>query len=535
MLDGEEVSAYGSRLQEALLLSPTIFPILFAALMGRCFKYLGLYRAERGIQLGRLEQLVGCQSLFSALERQISIGTWSLFGLFLTLIWLFSPLGGQSALRLLDTEPHYETSTTSFHYLNPISILDSSLSGASAANSGKSTFTSIFLAALLSSARYQATPLDLWGNVKMPAYRSVAGLNNQDWKPIDHTKNITYASLIGIPIAAEYKGHSNFTMKARQWDITCSSLQELTEEKSNFGPTTATWKLNFTDKSCTTYPCGISMKSLDNAGNYSIAACELSYDYIEALINCNEFSCQADRLMKLDPFTDGYTKDVDDLTRSLARYETTLLPSADNYATADAGQRSSTNMEKWMADPWDFIGVSYDNVDLYKLSPELLAERLTILFNTFFQSTYASVALARNLPQNLTELTIKNPYVTFNETKAKVSREVIRVYKTDWRWLSALLVSSIILQIAAYTGLVLRYITLAPDIIGYASSLTLLNPFVRIPAGGTTLHGLEKAALLHDLKIQIGDVCVDEKVGAIAVATANGGIVGPLKRNKKYM
>ena len=59
-LDGKPVSNYGDGLREALLLSPTIFPIIFAANMGRCFKYLGLYRAERGIPLGVLSPSPKC-------------------------------------------------------------------------------------------------------------------------------------------------------------------------------------------------------------------------------------------------------------------------------------------------------------------------------------------------------------------------------------------------------------------------------------------------------------------------------------------
>jgi hypothetical protein len=80
---------------------------------------------------------------------------------------------------------------------------------------------------------------------------------------------------------------------------------------------------------------------------------------------------------------------------------------------------------------------------------------------------------------------------------------------------------SMILLAAAYVGLVLKYITLAPDIIGYTSSLTLLNPYVSISTGGTTLHGLERAVLLHVLRVRIGDVGPNEPVGAIAFAKAD--------------
>lgn len=537
-LDGKEVSNYGLHLRQALLLSPTIFPVIFAALMGRCFKHIGLFLAERGTTLGRLEQLVGCQSLFSALERQISLRSWSIVGLLLTLIWLLSPLGGQSALRLLDQEPIKSTDT--FNYLNPMAIGDSSLMGASAANSARSTYTPLFLAALLSSTKYQNTPMDLWGNVKLPTYRSIINTTSIDWKSVPdwNDENVTYASLVGIPVAGVHRtGNSSFNIKTRQWDITCDKNEEVSKEDSQFGNITSSWKLNYTTPDgqyCKEYPCPFSLKSLDNDANFSVASCEMSYEYVEATIWCDRLSCQASSMRKLDLFGDGYTQDSDNFTRhNLVQMEFLLLPSVDIY-TASSGSRGSTNAEKWMFDPWNFISDSYANVDLYKVPPPLLAERLTVIWNTFWQSTYATTAIGGNLPQNLTMLSENSPSLTFNATRATIIDDTKQLYKINWRWFTALLVSSIILQIAAYVGLVLKYITLAPDIIGYASSLTLLNPYVPTPTGGTTLHGLERAAILHNLPVRIGDVCANEPVGAIAFAKADEGRVSKLDRRRWY-
>lgn len=99
----------------------------------------------------------------------------------------------------------------------------------------------------------------------------------------------------------------------------------------------------------------------------------------------------------------------------------------------------------------------------------------------------------------------------------------------------ALLFSSIVLLAAFYADLVLKYNTLAPDIIGYALSLTILNPYVPTPTGGTTLYGLERAALLRDLPVRVGDVCANEPAGAIAFAKADDGRVGRLNGRRWYM
>ncbi|ORX95134.1 hypothetical protein BCR34DRAFT_200441 [Clohesyomyces aquaticus] len=537
-LDGKDVSAYGTHLRQTLLLSPTIFPVIFACLMGRCFKHIGLYYAERGITLGRLEQLVGCQSLFSALERQIAL-PWSVLGVLMTFVWFLSPLGGQSALRLLDQEKKYLKSTGTVHYLNPLAIQGAFVGGASAMNSGRSTYTSVFLAALLSSSKYQATPMDLWGNVKMPAYSSLKG-GAAGFKDVDYSQNVTYASLIGIPVAGVQSVNttSTYSLKTRQWDVTCENVRAVLKEDANFGNATATWKLRRPAiNSCPDYPCKFNLTSQDSTENFTVADCQMTFQYVEARISCNGTSCRADSMQKLDLLGDAYTQSLDDFTRSvMIANELNSLPTTDNYGVGSPTARGSTNMEKWMYDPWNFIGATFANVDLWKLPAETLGERLTIIINTFWQSTYATTTLGGNLPKNLTELANDfSPNLTFNETKAAVTLESTFVYKTNWKWFVALLVSSIVLQIAAYAGLFLRYITLAPDIIGYASSLTFMNPYIPTPTGGTTLHGLERSALLHDLKIRIGDVCANEPVGAISVAKADEGRVGRLDRRRWYI
>lgn len=51
-LDNKSTSKSGSIIQQAIALSPTVFPIVFAAIVGRFFRSLGLYWAERSVKLG---------------------------------------------------------------------------------------------------------------------------------------------------------------------------------------------------------------------------------------------------------------------------------------------------------------------------------------------------------------------------------------------------------------------------------------------------------------------------------------------------
>jgi hypothetical protein len=51
-LDGKPLSEYGSHIANAAKLGPTIFPIIFAAVVGRLMKFCALWRAENGTNLG---------------------------------------------------------------------------------------------------------------------------------------------------------------------------------------------------------------------------------------------------------------------------------------------------------------------------------------------------------------------------------------------------------------------------------------------------------------------------------------------------
>lgn len=59
LLDGKPESPTGRNVQAALLLSPTIFPIVFTALVGNFMKVLALYRSQTGLEIR-----VGCQNIY---------------------------------------------------------------------------------------------------------------------------------------------------------------------------------------------------------------------------------------------------------------------------------------------------------------------------------------------------------------------------------------------------------------------------------------------------------------------------------------
>lgn len=430
------------------------------------------------------------------------------------------------------------------------------MGGASNINTGRSTFTPLFLAALLSSGGYQTNSADLWGNVKLPSYRAIENSTSSEWKlvPDYNQTTVRWSSLIGIPVSAlngeafTSASMNHFKIKARQFDISCSDNNRVdgdwtqsvnTTVRSTWMMETSTPQLNNSKITpCPSYPCPFSSHSVaETQDTSSVANCEYYYDHIEANIECIASICRATALRKLDMYTDGYTEDWEPYLLGVIMMNLMVtMTSVDTIGVASVTARGATVMEKWLLDPSNFIGAHmYSNVNLYEVPPDVFAERLTILWNSFFQSTYAARALAGNLDKaTSTNITgDENSVITFNTTESLTSQRR-DVYRVRWKWFGVLLSCSLVLLVAAYAGLVLKYLSIAPDIIGYASSLTMLNPYVPTPTGGTTLHGLERTALLHNLPVRLGDVCPNEPVGAIALA-ANDGRVAGLDRQKYYI
>jgi hypothetical protein len=52
LLDGQPISPYGENIKAITLLSPTIFPVVYAAIFGKVLQRIGLFKAERSSTLG---------------------------------------------------------------------------------------------------------------------------------------------------------------------------------------------------------------------------------------------------------------------------------------------------------------------------------------------------------------------------------------------------------------------------------------------------------------------------------------------------
>ncbi|KAI0382672.1 hypothetical protein F5Y04DRAFT_279448 [Hypomontagnella monticulosa] len=128
-----------------------------------------------------------------------------------------------------------------------------------------------------------------------------------------------------------------------------------------------------------------------------------------------------------------------------------------------------------------------------------------------------------------TENYIEQAFVASNATAT--IQTPISVYATSRQWALILLVLTSVLQICPVMGLLFKFMTIAPDVLGYVSTLTWHNPFTAVPEGGATLDGLSRTRVLNGLKVQIADVQPqNNQRGHIAFVSV--GKVGELPRGR---
>lgn len=141
-----------------------------------------------------------------------------------------------ASLRLLGvTTGKYVTENT-VRYLPTISAAQSGIIAAAEVKtsilSGFTTFMAFLQVAVL--AQWSSnTPRDYAGYVKIPSIHTFADgsdtLALDTWKNINRSHDVTYSSLLGIPIAdLSPNGNTTFELDSRHWTVHCSSIQATT-------------------------------------------------------------------------------------------------------------------------------------------------------------------------------------------------------------------------------------------------------------------------------------------------------------------
>ncbi|KAG8626147.1 hypothetical protein KVT40_006548 [Elsinoe batatas] len=194
----------GTIAEEAARLGPTVFPVLFAAVVGSALKVFARYLARM-------------------LTGQLLLWRFTWLGLGLTCLWSLSPLGGQASLRLLSRETRMVDSPQTVYYVNTAMtglyrrlryeqaraidalLWDKKRYYYSPAFPGNQfpALQTFLLASMDAPASTQISNEDLWNNVRIPRISCLANITQDadGWRLVpDNLGKLDYASMTGVPI-----------------------------------------------------------------------------------------------------------------------------------------------------------------------------------------------------------------------------------------------------------------------------------------------------------------------------------------------
>lgn len=590
--DGNKRSNFGDSIIELGKYGATVFPIMFAAIAARMFRVIALWRSEKGVKLGLLEQLVGSQSLGATVERFVLLGRFDILGAIVVLLWFLSPLGSQMSLRLLRLTSVNIISQTSIQYFDttwpPASSTDigngpgwAVFGSGSSVDYARASLTAFASANMIASTNVLRSPVDQWNNIKVPRLDEMAYSGDESDNPWISTANgsrMTWASLSGLMIQGiNASGNSTFIIQTSYIDVTCSDAMQTK-------PGNDSYDSDFADM----------LKSVGLAVHVNNASSLFSDDWqnggrsssVILDTNSNDFTLfdapqnlfYASRAAFLTDATDSQPPGLDVYNCSYA------TPKIEGNVTCVGQDCAITQVRRWedapsspLQPPFDWVqftnlllfipgslGYSHAGtispVDQYmlgsdapfsvgyqtspsnfsKISGAVFGNRLTTLINTVWQANLApySIALGSSADFNAKEDT-PGWVPAATATATNVQRLESVKYAANRNHAIILIVITLVLQICAIIGLVLKEMTKAPDILGYVSTMTRDNIHIAVPmSGGNTLDGVERARYLSDMRVQLADARPGDDVGHIVLRSVENGSEsrsGRLDRRRLYI
>ncbi|KAB8277727.1 hypothetical protein BDV30DRAFT_251212 [Aspergillus minisclerotigenes] len=477
-----------NRIQTAMNLAATLFPLAFAAVIGRMNQQLATWKLERGVSVGVLEQLFGSSTFFNTVITQVSVRSIKPLAFILIILWCISPLGSQSILRMLHTKPTTIARPIDITYGN-----DTELSTHTFIPS--TTFTkakAMYQESLLSPDVVKHSPLDIFGRLKIPL---VDLRDSSDWIELD-TENTDYSSLTGIVIdgVKNANGETVFTMEAPFYNLDVSSIEG--------EPTFNSKGFDFEDDGMYTIDKSQTRYGLTEVYfNFTIpdtnfkASFNLTEQYVDMRVKCidgiaNCATTAIRPISRTSPHANGtYWADM--------RAIQTLF----SYLRSAGSERSLT--EAYFRNPDTPLAADIYTGSTFTIPVDIFLLRLTQVVNT-----YALLLSASSGGE------VYNGTGTFTDSSPPP------VYEISWPWLAISIVATVTIIVGAFVPALLGFSTRNPDILGYVSTMTRDAPNLEVPPGGGTLGGMDRALFLKDMYIRLGEITDDSvSVNRIGIGT----------------
>ncbi|KAI5467163.1 hypothetical protein BGZ63DRAFT_19253 [Mariannaea sp. PMI_226] len=531
-------------------------PIVFAFIVGRAIKTVAHWRLQQGERIGRLDLLYGSTTVVGTISTMIDMGEFGLVALMLVIVWVFSPLGAQSALRVLSIRPGYDTTFNSVPYFNtsthfPGALMTGDIGGY------VSPPISLFLSSLGAPNSTKQSSLDTWGNVKIPILEMIPaykGNKSADWISLgknDSRPDLTYSSLIGIPIAAiPQNQNSTFTIETSYLNLHCDDLEQVKtgdmiekgKEMEKASPANCEggdWQWNccmnmtWGKLSTVPYPQGrtnstplrceesnpkyarqMAYLNWDNEGG-SYTKCSMSTTYVELSVECVGWNCISTHIrpsrLKSNPGPNHTIFDgsCNDQTQYTFSWFANVLNKLTQIQTG-TGSPTVSLLQTYLVDPDHALNTTalYSQPAVNTLSKSVFSLRLGQIINTFWLASAATEPVFLGHPPDYDSLSLRTTggesIIKVSNTNATFTTSVTRV-RCDFGWLVPLALSTVIMLAAAVLTMAVDMEIQVPKMLMNMTTLTRADPKTfSLPPGGGGLRDEVRGKLIRDLRVRFG-------------------------------
>ncbi|KAF2015078.1 hypothetical protein BU24DRAFT_482590 [Aaosphaeria arxii CBS 175.79] len=558
----------------AIKYGPTLFPILFASVLGRMTHTILCWRLVKGERMGVLDTLAASTSFTSIITAQAQMGRLNYFGVLLVAVWALSPLGGQATLRLMSIGPRKTSTSETISYMVPTG----SLQGYEMTNGPlvMEKVNLLFMSTLIeSSIRFSSRshsgpwedPYQNTRIIKAPFFgtRNSSNIDEDNWyNSTGSSQSSSYYSLIGIPrkkteLIHNERSYDLSRIHSSYWDLNCSTSSPTANNSSinnakvsdiveirgtgatiRYSNSSLTERIGVVPENLRPFKFFYSPAYNISSGQNTLS-CEVRSAYIESDIKCNIFTCETIRAQpsQLDHHPLAWT-----LLDLRPGYWPFFLNS---FIGSIRGKENEPSLiDHYIANP-EFASAGTSMTGANSISPEEYSVRLGQLLNTYFYFLNGMSTLPLSQPNPMEEFE-DGTYIDNNQSFIPISEPAspqdnfgrngpaIRLWETErileaevdsiaahQGWISILAtISSLLILASLITPIIQTFFLHGPDVMMNISSLASNDTHLKLPVNGSHLNAAERAKLLQDVKVNFGDVEPEKEVGRLAIGSIQG-------------
>ncbi|KAH8646878.1 hypothetical protein BX600DRAFT_443848 [Xylariales sp. PMI_506] len=556
-MDNKSTDSSWKVMPDVIKVGVSAWPIVFAAVIAQVFKAYATWKVERGIQLIQLEQLVGSNSFGSAIKQPLVLRRLDILSLMLLLAWCFSPFGSQALQRTytLGTAPQEDQPT--IYYLDRTKsnkVFSSNWQTADGADNitienQHGTANQMVAIEFISTFVPENFQEDLSSIMDQYYHPVLLGSTNLD------EDAQTTVTTIGLPVVLP---DTLIPLNTYSTDTDApSESMKFTVTSSFFGFSCGNWSIvngddiasKFPDQNATESSSGTlwmkfnneSSASIDrmyfasanldlnfanttllSAVEYSFIECSFEQRFIDVNITCGR-TAPAEGDFRTSGTTYCMAGGAVEVAQDRVESEgmgTFLEDFSDDWVTM--GSFKNPNRVGVSYTPSEiFSGNGYYDQDMTSLNmstilPSKFAWNYAQLFNTWVSVGYCPECQAiTNLAQfSQSAAEIQGRYL---KTTAQRTYSGALVYRLSVPWAACFLTCTVLLVVAGIAGVVVESVTVAPDTLGYVSTVVRNSRYLHAQPTSGAMTGAERARKLASTKVMMQDVKSQADVGKIAL------------------